>query len=458
MTKLFSIFCLLLSILNAGAQKTSEELAPTPPMGWNSYNAFGATVTEKEVKENAGYIAKNLKQYGWNYVVIDFCWWYPHPPGGGQSNPPQFANEFDGSLVPYFEMDEYGRLYPDTRRFPSSAGGLGFKPLADYIHSLGLKFGIHVMRGIPRQAVWYNTSVMGTNGIRAKDIVDTNSVCGWLNNMWGVNMRKPGAQEWYNSILKQYESWGVDFIKLDDTDGDEKTVYTRDEVTAFHKAIEALDKPMPLSLSLNMKYANREHAAENSEMWRVSRDFWDEFSQLKEQFAIAAKWAPHTGAGNWPDADMLLLGSLSKRGPVGEPRRSHFTAIEARTHMTLWSIFRSPLMFGGNLPENTAMETELLTNEEVIDINQHSTNSREVFRKNEMICWASNAADGKYTNIALFNLNDTAQEITVALTDLKLKGSYMVRDCWQRKDIGKVKKEIKQVLQPHACILLRLRK
>ncbi|MCU0322011.1 MAG: glycoside hydrolase family 27 protein [Chitinophagaceae bacterium] len=354
--KLLILVCIVL-VQGIHAQKKSANLATTPPMGWNSYNSFGATVEEKEVRENALYMAKNLKQYGWNYIVIDFCWWYPHPPGGGQSNPPQFANKFDGSLVPYFQMDAYGRLLPDVRRFPSSANGKGFKPLADYIHSLGLKFGIHVMRGIPRQAVWYNTPILGTNGIKAKDIVDTTSICPWLNNMWGVNMNKTGAQEWYNSILKQYESWGVDYIKLDDTDLNERYTYRKEEVSAFHKAITTLTKPITLSLSLNMKYENREHAAENSELWRVSHDFWDDFKQLKEQFSILAKWAPHSQPGNWPDADMLQIGSIAKRGPVGKPRRSAFSAIEARTHLTLWSIFRSPLMMGGNLPENSALET-----------------------------------------------------------------------------------------------------
>ncbi len=440
------------------AQKTSADLAPTPPMGWNSYNAFGATVTEAEVRENAEYIAKNLKQYGWEYVVIDFCWWYPHPPGGGQSNPPQFANKFDGSLVPYFEMDEYGRLHPDVRRFPSSAGGKGFKPLADYIHSLGLKFGIHVMRGIPRQAVWYNTPVMGANGIKASDIVDTTSVCPWLNNMWGVNMSKPGAQEWYNSILKQYETWGVDYIKLDDTDLNEKYPYRKEEVSAFHKAIQTLQNPITLSLSLNMKYANREHAAANSELWRVSKDFWDEFKQLKEQFEILAQWAPHTGPGNWPDADMLQIGAIAKRGPVGKPRRSAFSAVEAKTHISLWSIFRSPLMMGGHLPENGSLETELMTNEEIIDINQSSKNSRQVFRKDEMVCWASESLDGSSINVALFNLNDVEKPITVTLSELGLKGTFSIRDAWKKSDIGKSNKELNYSIPPHASMMLRLKR
>ncbi len=450
-----SFLCL---IFFASAQNNSAYLAPVPPMGWNSYNCYGASVTEAEVRENAAYMAKNLKQHGWQYIVVDFCWWYPFPPGSGQSNPPQYKLPFDGSLVPYFEMDKYGRLLPDLRRFPSSANGQGFKPLADYIHSLGLKFGIHVMRGIPRQASWYNTPVMGTTGIKAGDIADTTSVCPWLNNMWGVNMEKPGAQLWYNSILQQYAGWGVDYIKLDDTDMDENYPYRKEEVTAFHNAIEALPKPITLSLSLNMKYENRKHAADNAQLWRVSHDFWDAFSQLKQQFSILAKWAPEAGPGHWPDADMLQIGAIAKRGPVGKPRRSAFSPEEARTHLTLWSIFRSPLMMGGNLPENEALETSLMMNDEVIDIDQHSMGSRQVFRKNDLVCWASNSMDGKYVNVALFNLSDEEKEILVSLSDLGLKGSYILHDAWAGLDIGKTKKEIRQKLIAHGSMMLRLRK
>ena len=434
----------------------SADRAPSPPMGWNSYNCYGATVTEAEVKENAEYMAKNLKQHGWEYVVIDFCWWYPHPPGSGQSNPPQFRLPFDGSLVPYFEMDEYGRLYPDARRFPSSANGAGLKPLADYIHSLGLKFGLHVMRGIPRQAVYYNTPVKGGNGVKASDIVDTTSVCPWLNTMWGVNMNKPGAQAWYNSILELYQSWGVDYIKLDDTDLNEKYPYRKEEVTAFHKAIETLQKPITLSLSLNMKYENREHAAENAELWRVSKEFWDEWHQLKEQFEILAKWAPHSGPGNWPDADMLQIGSIAKRGPVGQPRRSAFTPDEAKTHITMWCIFRSPLMMGGNLPENTALETELMTNDEAIDINQHSTNSRQLYRKDEICVWTSESTDKRYVNVAIFNLNDEARAVTLALADLGLKGNWKVREVWEKKEAGIINKNYNTTLRPHQSRMIRL--
>lgn len=454
MSKNIHLFFLLLGIWGGSiAQTPSAQLAPTPPMGWNSYNAFGATVEEAEFRANAEYVAKNLKKHGWNYVVIDFCWWYPHPPGSNQSNPPQFKLKSDGSLVPYFGMDEYGRLMPDTRRFPSSAGGKGFKPLADYVHSLGLKFGIHVMRGIPRQAVWYNTPIMGASDARAKDVVDTTSVCPWLNTMWGVNMSKQGAQAYYNSILKLYTDWGVDFIKLDDTDLDEKYPYRREEVTAFHKAIESTNRPITLSLSLNMKYKNREHAKENAEMWRISKDYWDSWEQLEEQFALCAQWAHVAEAGNWPDADMLQLGKISKRGPVGNERFSRFTEDEQFTHMTLWSICKSPLMFGGNLPENTDFVNSLITNDEIIAVNQQGIAPKEVYRKDEKIVWMSKVPNSTAINVALFNHGKETKNVDVTFEQLGLnpKAKYTVRDLWKKQEVGVVKGTFAQLINSHGA-------
>ena len=259
-------------------------------MGWNSYNSFGAAVTESEVKANADYMAGKLKQYGWEYIVIDYCWSYPHPPGSIQNNPPQFRLEKDGAYVPWLAMDEFGRLFPDLRKFPSSYGNLGFKPLGDYIHSLGLKFGIHVMRGIPRQAVWAKSPVKGTTGIDASMIADTTSTCPWLNQMFGVNMKAPGAQEYYNSLVDLYASWGVDYIKMDDMNQEGKKRYFGEEAEAMHKAIMQCGRPIVLSLSPFMSYENKDHIKSVSNLWRISKDFWDEWESLKHQFELADQW------------------------------------------------------------------------------------------------------------------------------------------------------------------------
>jgi len=450
------MIALLLSVgLTIQAQEKSAQLAPTPPMGWNSYNCWGATVTETEIKQNADYMAERLKQYGWQYVVVDYCWSYPNPPGSIQNNPPQFRLQKDNAPVPWLSMDQYGRLLPDLRKFPSSQNGTGFKALADYIHSLGLKFGIHVMRGIPRQAVWAKSPILGTL-YTADQIADTTSVCPWLNHMWGVDMNKPGAQEYYNSIARQYESWGVDFIKMDDTDFTETYPYRKSEVEAMHKALQTIKRPIVLSLSLAMKYENRRHAAQNAEMWRVSHDFWDEWPQLKAQFSNCALWASESGPGNWPDADMLQLGKISLRGPEGPPRYSRFTDEESRTHMTLWSIFRSPLMMGGNLPDNTPYVLSLLTNDEVIAVNQNATGSRQLYCKDDLSVWVSNVKNIKACYVAFFNLNDVAKDITINLADIGLKGKVSIRDIWTKQDVGTAKKTYTVKVNPHGSKLFRI--
>ena len=433
--------------------------APTPPMGWNSYNCFGASVQESEVKANADYMDAKLKKYGWQYVVVDFCWSYPHPPGSSQSPPPQFRLEMDQAPVPWLNMDQYGRLLPDTRKFPSAASEKGFKPLADYVHSKGLKFGIHIMRGIPRQAVWAKSPIKGTKGITADQIVDTTSVCPWLNNMWGVDMTKPGAQEYYNSLFELYASWGVDFVKIDDIDGDPNYPYRRSEVEAVRKAIEQCGRPIVLSLSLNMKWPNREHVSANAEMWRISMDFWDNWGQVLEQFELCNQWAPISAPNSFPDVDMLQIGKLSVRGPVGKERFSLLNEDELFTHFTLWSIFRSPLMMGGNMPENTPFVEQLLTNDEVIAVNQKGYDARQLYRKDGQCVWISRNPGSADLNIALFNISDKKMDISVALADLGYsKGKYKVRDLWAKKDLDPVTLNISQSVNPHGARLFRISK
>ena len=209
MKKLFAfIFIIAAGVFSTRGMAQSAEFhrwAESPPMGWNSYNCFGAAVNESEIKGNAEIMAAHLKRVGWQYIVIDYCWYYPLV--AALNNPPQTPD-----YHPSLPMDKFGRLQPAVDRFPSATGGRGFKDLADYIHSLGLKFGIHVMRGIPREAVARRIPVMGT-GYTADQIADTTSTCSWLNLMYGVDMSKPGAQDYYNSLFELYASWDVDYVK-----------------------------------------------------------------------------------------------------------------------------------------------------------------------------------------------------------------------------------------------------
>lgn len=432
-----------------------SEVALTPPMGWNSYNCFGAAVQESEVRANADFMAKNLKKFGWEYIVIDYCWYYPHPPNSTQENPPQFYLPQDGAPVPWMPMDEFGRLLPDPRKFPSTINGQGFKPLADYVHSLGLKFGIHLMRGIARQAVWSDTKVKGAEGINARMIADTSSVCTWLNLMYGVDMTKKGAQDYYNSLFELYASWDVDFVKVDNINaGTGLAPYRELEAEAYRKAIENCGRPMVLSFSSGLNYANAEHLSKTGNMWRISDDFWDTWPQLKEQFALCAKWAHISEPKSFPDADMLTIGNLRLRGPFGKPGKTNFSVDEQFTMMTLWSIFRSPLMMGGNLPDADDLVIKLLTNDEVLEVNQKGTDAKEVFNQNNQVIWISEGS-GNDKFVAVFNIGEDEQNITVNFSKFQLSDQYQVRDCWNKTSLGNVKNEITVTVPPHASRLFK---
>jgi alpha-galactosidase len=363
--------------------------APTPPMGWNSWDCYGPTVVEDEVKANADYMAKFLKKSGWQYIVVDIRWTVENDKSGGY-------NQTD----PIFTMDEFGRFTPALNRFPSAANGKGFKPLADYIHSKGLKFGIHIMRGIPVIAVNKNTPIPGSDA-KAQDIYSSEGQCMWLRDMYTIVAGKPGAQEYYNSIFKLYASWGVDFVKVDDLSGRTK------EIEMVRKAIDLCGRPIVVSISPG---GDRPETAEflknNVNMWRTSNDFWDNWPQLKNQFTLLNRWTGLGGKGYYPDGDMLPLGKIGLRAERGQPRPTGFTKDEQYTLMSLFSIFSSPLMFGGDLPNNDEFTLSLITNKDVLEVNQHSINSKQLFRENDLIAWTADDPESGDKYLALFNASD----------------------------------------------------
>ena len=170
--------------------------AATPPMGWNSWDCFGTTITEAQTRQQSDFMAKKLKQHGWRYIVVDIQWYQPTARGHDYQKDARLA------------MDEFSRLIPAPEKFPSADNGQGFKPLADSIHANGLKFGIHMMRGISRQAVRQNTPIKGTP-YRASDIADTSNVCPWNPDMYGVDMSKAGAQAYYDSLIDLVASGSI---------------------------------------------------------------------------------------------------------------------------------------------------------------------------------------------------------------------------------------------------------
>lgn len=422
-------------------------------MGWNSFDCYGSAVTEEEFRANVDVMAEVLKPHGWEYAVVDFCWSHPDP--GPCHNPHQGVG-----FSPMLHCDEHGRLVPAPNRFPSSAHGAGFKPLADYVHSKGLKFGIHIMRGIPYQVAFEDMLVCDRQ-VRARDIALMDSTCTWLNHMRGVDVAKPGGQAYYDSLFELYAEWGVDFVKVDDilADGhpDSDGPYHAAEIEAIGRAIEKSGRPMVLSLSPgDAPKVKVEHVVDHANMWRMSSDFWDDWKKLKRMFDLARWWAPHRRPGRWPDADMLPLGRLSKRGPKGPERDSWFTAAEQKTLMTLWTIFRSPLMFGGALVDLDEATKNLLTNDAVLAVGLHGTGGEQLLRDEALCIWT--AGDSRIEGvkyIALFNLSDEPLELSVDLSDHGLPREA-AEDLWTGETVALTGTKIESTLVPHGCLYLKI--
>lgn len=418
-----------------------------PPMGWNSWICFGTSVTEDEVKANADFMASCLKEHGWEYIVIDAGWYAP-----GMRTLKEYESEHPEQLI-----DGYGRLIVDCAKFPSSRNGLGLKPVADYIHGKGLKLGIHIMRGLPVQAYMQNTPVKGT-GYHARDIADTSSRCEWYHGFYGIDMSKPGAQEYYDSVFELYDGWGIDYVKADDL---LSPVYAQDEIEAISSACRKMSRPAILSLSPGPAPLEQAgHLKEVCHMWRISEDFWDDWDSLKEQFSLCRKWQDHTGPGHWADADMLPVGPMAQRAMRGAPRSSRFTQDEQYTMMTLWAIFRSPLMLGCNLPEMDEFTFSLVTNDDVIRVNRQSCGNRELYYRDGTIVWhALDSIDEDCHYVAIFNTGDEVLcRYDFSLGEIGIDGNVSVTDLWNGTEVETCGNSVALAVNPHGARLLKLLK
>ena len=417
-----------------------QNLLPAPPMGWNSWNSFATTITEEQAIANAAIMAEKLKPSGYDIFTIDIQWYEGSATG------------YEYSSKPVPTMDGNARLLPAPNRFPSSAQGAGFKPLADRIHAKGMRFGVHLMRGIPRLAVERNLPILGT-ALHARDIANIESTCPWNPDMYGVDMRKPGAQQYYDSVFALFAAWGVDFVKMDDMSRPYDA--HAPEIEAAHRAIEASGRPMILSLSPGeTPLASGNHVRRFAQMWRISDDFWDEWPLLHAQFTRLENWSMFREPGAWPDADMLPLGRLQ----MGR-RDCRLTPDEQRTLMTLWSIARSPLIMGGDLRHLDAATLALLTNREVLAVNQHSRDNTPLALADDVRTWTARSEQDDACYLAVFNTSDRKEgkQVRFDLARLGLT-SVKVRDLWAQRDLGVVKDRVTAQLAPHACVLYCLMK
>ncbi|HEX6495105.1 MAG TPA: glycoside hydrolase family 27 protein [Acidobacteriaceae bacterium] len=421
-------------------------LAPTPPLGWNSWDSYGTTVGEAQVKANGDWMAAHLKQHGWQYIVVDMEWFVTNPIAEGN------ATNF------HYAVDDDGRYTPALNRFPSAANGAGFRPLADYIHGRGLKFGIHILQGIPREAVAKNLPIAGSS-FRAADAANTGGTCKWNHDNYDLKDTAAG-QAYYDSIARLYAGWGVDLIKVDCI---ASRPYKEAEIRMLSEALRKTGRPIVLSLSPGAAPLDKvDEMRKYAQMWRISNDIWDEWHSdveypqgLGDQFRRVAEWAPLRERGHWPDADMLPLGYLGPAPGWGKARQTRLSPAEQQTMVTLWSIFRSPLMMGGDLPHNDPATTALLTNDEVLAVDQQSNGGRAVVQSQDGTVWTAVPADGKGRYVAIFNTSEHPADLSYTWKQLGLSsGTYTLRNLWEHTD-GRPVDAVHVHLASHTCVLYR---
>ena len=421
-----------------------DTLALTPPMGWNSYDAYGDSAGEAEVWDNARYVARAMQPYGWDTVVVDYRW---YDPGAHDNNP-------NGRAGAALAMDGNGRLLPAPNRFPSAADGRGFRALADRVHALGLRFGIHIMRGIPRLAVTANLPIEGSP-YKCAEAADVKDTCPWCPDMFGVRGATPAGRAYYDSLMRLCASWGIDFIKMDDT----SAPYHTDEIEAVHQAIEKCGRSIVYSLSPGeTPIEQAAHVAARANQWRVSGDFWDGWGALDHEFTLAQRWQGWAAPGHWPDADMLPVGHLSVGGrSVGPDRRTGFSHAEQVTLMSFWALLPAPLMAGAALTDNDDWTRALLTNPEVLAVDQDAAGRAATLAqsRDEAQVWVRTLADGSRA-VGLFNRGDFAEPVTADWGGLGLSGRWAVRDLWQRRDLGVSAGTVTASVPPHGAVFLRL--
>lgn len=440
-----------LDTLNAQQAAGKKVLASKPPMGWNSWDSYGLRINEQQFRDNVEVLATRLKASGYTYAVIDEGWYMLNPEDRPKPELLKYA------------LDENGRFIPVPARFPSalpSGKNTGFKEIADWIHSKGLKFGVHVIRGIPRESVQRNLPIEGT-AFKAQDAADQSDACPWDPTSWGIKDNAAG-QAWYDSLLRQYAAWGVDFLKVDCI---ADHPYKPKEILQIKRAIERTGRDIVLSLSPGpTQLEHRREVAELAQMWRISDDVWDVWDRgsqnwpigIKNQFENAARWAQYSRPGNWPDADMLPVGELSPFPDVGPgARHTRLTLKEQQTQLSLWAMARSPLIIGANLTLLDAETLRLLTNADILKINQTSTVSRQAMRDGDLVVWTADMPGNRHA-LAAFNLGEKPITIDLPLSSFALPaGQYNIKSAWTGERL-QMSSRVSTTLEPHASTVLML--
>lgn len=412
----------------------SEKNIAKPPLGWNSWDSYGMYPTEKAMLANIEAMAKRLKPFGYKYFVIDAGW-----------NKVKDAN---GTLTG-LTMDQYGRYIANSATFPN-----GLKSVADRSHALGLKFGIHIMRGIPREAFKKDLPILGTQ-YSARDIADTTSRCRWNADNFGVNMTKPGAQEYYDSYIALIVSWGVDFIKADDITG-----YPA-EILAVKAAINKTGKDVVLSLSPGGDSKPENTATYNTAgLLRITNDIWDNQVGFSRAFEAWKLWSSVSDVKFWLDMDMIPFGHLCLQNPdpdylirkdskegqknvKGMERLDNFTKDQKYTFITLRALSASPLFMGGDLPTSDEFSFDLITNKDILKCDQNGVTGKLVYDKDGIQIWLTpDKNNPKKGWLGIFNKNLQEKSIQITANEFGLgEKPFTLFSIWQENDLGKITSE-----------------
>jgi hypothetical protein len=420
MKKIPVILFLLISFFVKGQEEFN--IAQKPLLGWNSFDSYAVYLHEKAAYENLEAFVSKLKPHGYEYFVIDAGWFgeFELVPGT------LFPAEKHAKKV---SIDEFGRLEPSKTYFPN-----GIKPIVEKAHQQGVKFGIHLMRGIPRIAVEHNTPVLGTKYF-ARDIADTTSICLWNQQNYGLDMNKPGAQEYYNSVYQKMADWGIDFVKVDDL-----IPYPK-EIVAIGKAIFSTGRPMIYSLSPGGSTNLKDIVYyQNAHLIRITDDIWDNIESIDRSFDAMKVWQGRGYPGFWPDLDMIPFGQLQLMKPTeyksltnvneelagnGFNRWSKFNKAQMRTFITQRALFASPLIVGGDLPTLDDYSLELLTNSDMLACNQNGHPATLISEKGSIEIWTTAISDVQIKGwIGIFNRSGKSKKINISKEKLGLVTFY----------------------------------
>jgi alpha-galactosidase len=412
-----------LAYAHSSTPRENNGLAQTPLLGWSSWSSIRTNPTASNIEAQAQALSTNLKSSGYQYVNLDDFWY----------------------LNPSTNVDQYGRWSIDTSRFPN-----GIASVATYVHSLGLKFGIYLTPGIPVAAVQQNTPIQGTS-YHASDIAITSQ---YENNynyggsvMYYIDYSKPGAQAYINSWADQLASWGVDYLKMDGV-GD----WDIPDVQAWSSALKQSGRSIYFSLSNSLDVNNVSTWKQNANDWRIDNDIecycstLTTWSSVSTRFSDAPAWTADAGPGGWNNLDSLDVGNGSKDGLTNDERQSY---------MTLWAASAAPLSLGDDLTTLDSYGLSLLTNNEVIAIDQAGHPAHPISQSTSQQVWYANNGDGTYT-VALFNLGSSSATVTANWSDIGFSGSATVHDAWSHTDLGSFNGSFSATLNSHASRLLKV--